>query len=167
MTLALIWAQASNGVIGRDGVMPWHVPEDMARFKQLTIGHPVVMGRRTWDSFPSKFRPLPERRNIVITRQESWHPDGADVVHSVDDALALAASSGGDLTWIIGGAEIYALTIADADRLEVTEINQAIDGDAHAPSIDASFTLVAADPEEGWHTSRLGLEYRFLTYARV
>ena len=117
--LGLIWAQARGGVIGADGGMPWHLPEDMARFKSLTLGHPVVMGRKTWESIPPRFRPLVDRRNIVVTRDESFVAPGAEVAHSVDAALALA----GPEAWVMGGAQLYAATIALADRLEVTEID--------------------------------------------
>ena len=99
MSISLIWAQAANGVIGADGTMPWHVPEDMAHFKELTLGSTVLMGRRTWESFPPRFRPLPDRRNVVLTRDPSWTADGAEVVHSLDDGLALDPSP-----WIIGGS---------------------------------------------------------------
>ncbi len=163
MSLALIWAQAANGVIGADGTMPWHVPEDTAHFKELTMGSTVIMGRRTWDSFPDRFRPLPGRRNIVVTRDRAWTADGAEAVHSVDDALALDPSP-----WIIGGAQLYSATIARADRLEVTEIAASPDGDASAPAIDPALWMLS--PSAGgaaWLTSRTGLDYRFLSYARV
>jgi len=161
MTLSLIWAQSSTGVIGLDGVMPWHVPEDMARFKDLTIGHPVIMGRRTWDSIAPKYRPLVDRRNIVITRQPGFVADGAEVVHSVDDALALVVDAP---AWVIGGGQVYAATMPAATHLEVTEIAGEYDGDTHAPTIDASWTLAASTD---WATSRTGPEYRFLSYVRA
>ena len=84
MTVALIWGQASNGVIGADGTMPWDLPEDLARFRELTMGSAVIMGRRTWDTIPPRFRPLPGRRNIVVTRDPAWSADGAAVAHSID-----------------------------------------------------------------------------------
>jgi dihydrofolate reductase len=163
MSVTLIWAQASNGVIGAEGGMPWHLPEDLAHFKELTMGAAVIMGRRTWESFPERFRPLPGRRNIVVTRDSSWTAGGAEVVHSVDEALALDASP-----WIIGGAQLFAATIDQAARLEVTEIDASPDGDTSAPAIDFSVwqptPLTAAAP---WLTSRTGLRYRFLTYTRI
>jgi len=162
--LGLIWAQAIGGVIGKDGGMPWHVPEDLAHFKAITLGHTVVMGRRTWDSFEPRFRPLPGRRNIVITRDLTWVAPGADVAHSLPEALELAGS---DETWIIGGAQVYRESLALATRLEVTEISARFEGDAHAPTFDATWLPVAVDPANGWHTSRTGLEYRFLRYARA
>lgn len=177
MTIGLVWAESDGGVIGKDGVMPWHVPEDLAHFKAVTLDGVVIMGRKTWDSLPPRFRPLSGRRNIVITRQAEWAAEGAEVVHSLDDALALAGDAP---VWVIGGAEIFALALALADRLEVTELRAAFDGDTVAPSIDASWRLVeadpvaapaaaaasASDPSSGWHRSRTGLDYRFLSYQR-
>ncbi|MEO6309656.1 MAG: dihydrofolate reductase [Leifsonia sp.] len=169
MTIGLIWAESEGGVIGKDGVMPWHVPEDLAHFKAVTLVGAVIMGRKTWDSLPPRFRPLQGRRNIVITRQADWAADGADPVHSLDEALALA---GADPVWVIGGAEIFALAIPLADRLEVTELRASFEGDTVAPAIDASWTLAAADPVDsgsfnGWRSSRSGLDYRFLSYQRA
>ncbi|MEO6116630.1 MAG: dihydrofolate reductase [Pseudolysinimonas sp.] len=163
MSLSLIWAQASNGVIGADGTMPWRVPEDLAHFKELTMGSAVIMGRRTWDSFPDRFRPLPGRRNIVLTRDTSWAADGAEVVHSLDEALALDPNP-----WIIGGSQLFTATIARADRLEVTQIATSPDGDTYAPTIDPTiWHLTPATLDAPWHTSRTGLDYRFLTYQRT
>jgi dihydrofolate reductase len=157
--IGLIWAQARGGVIGADGTMPWHLSEDLAHFKDLTIGTTVVMGRRTWDSIEPRFRPLVDRRNIVLTRDPSWAAEGAEVAHSVDEALDDPHS------WVIGGGQLFAATIARADRLEVTEIDASYRGDAFAPAIDASW--LAEDADGPWLTSRTGLRYRFLTYARV
>lgn len=166
MSLGLIWAQASNGVIGADGGMPWRVPEDLAHFKELTMGSAVVMGRRTWDSFPDRFRPLPGRRNIVLTRDPSWEAVGAEVVHSLDEALAVDPAP-----WIIGGGQLFAATISLADRLEVTEIAVSPDVDAHdvafAPAIDPSWSSSVELADVPWLTSRTGLGYRFVSYARV
>ena len=170
--IGLIWAEAEGHVIGRGGGMPWHVPEDLAHFKAVTLGAPVVMGRKTWDSLPPRFRPLPGRRNIVVTRQVDWSAEGADVAASVDDALALAASAGNGhgahdgWVWIIGGAELFAATLARADRLEVTELDLAVGGDTFSPEIDDSWRVESVDPPAGWHTSRGGIRYRFLHYAR-
>jgi dihydrofolate reductase len=160
MTLSLIWAQASDGVIGRDGVMPWHVPEDMARFKNLTVGHPVIMGRRTWESIEPRFRPLVDRRNVVVTRQADFEAAGAEVVLSVEAALASVSDAP---AWVIGGGQIYAATIDLATHLEVTELGGSWPGDTLAPAIDTSWTLTA---QTEWSTSRTGAEYRFLTYER-
>lgn len=164
--IGLIWAEAHGGVIGAAGGMPWHVPEDLAHFKRTTDGVPVVMGRRTWESLPPRFRPLPGRANIVVTRQSDWAADGAVRAGSVDEALALAASDADDLVWVIGGAELFARTIAAADLLAVTELDLEVDGDTHAPSRTPDWRLVVADPPTGWHTSSSGIRYRFLAYER-
>ncbi|TQL48383.1 dihydrofolate reductase [Homoserinimonas aerilata] len=172
--IGLIWAEAEGGVIGRDGAMPWHIPEDLAHFKRVTLGSPVVMGRKTWDSLPPRFRPLEGRRNIVVTRDEGWQAEGADVVHSIPDALGLAASeasgsgsASGGLVWVIGGGEIFAAVMADAERLEVTEIRARFEGDAMAPAIGEGWRAVSRDPEGGWLSSRTGLDYRFVSYERA
>ncbi len=155
--VGLIWAEADRGVIGAEGGMPWHVPEDLAHFKEITSSAPVVMGRKTWDSLPDRFRPLPDRENIVITRQQDWSADGARRAANVSEAVR-----GLERVWIIGGAEIFAQVIHDADRLEVTEIDLAVDGDAYAPA-KSGWRLV----DEGqWQTSRTGIRYRFLGYER-
>ncbi len=143
MRLGLIWAQAANGVIGRDGKLPWHLPEDLAHFKQVTLGAPVIMGRRTWDSLPPRFRPLPGRRNIVVTRQPQWQAGGAERAGSLDEALALCA--GADTTWVIGGAQLYALAAPAAQVAEVTHIEREVDGDAYAPVLGAGWREVARE----------------------
>ena len=127
MTITLVLARADNGVIGRDGGLPWHVPADLKRFKALTTGKPMVMGRKTFESFP---RPLPGRRHIVLTRDPAWAAAGAEVAHSVDDALALA---GGDVS-VIGGADVFALFLDRADRVELTEIHASPEGDVSVPA---------------------------------
>lgn len=153
----LVWAQAKNGVIGAGGGMPWHVPEDLAHFKEVTLGAPVIMGRRTWDSLPERFRPLPDRENIVVTRSQDWSAEGARRAASVEEAVR-----GQERVWVIGGAEIFRQVIGDADRLEVTELDIEVDGDAYAPPVDG-WRLV----DEGeWRTSRTGIRYRFLGYER-
>ncbi|WP_127793144.1 dihydrofolate reductase [Agromyces sp. LHK192] len=166
--IGLIWAQAHDRVIGRDGRMPWHLPEDLAHFRQLTDGCPVVMGRRTWDSLPERFRPLPGRRNLVVTRQADWAAEGAERAASVDEALALAGSGRSDAawTWVIGGAEVYRQVLPSADRLEVTEIDLEVAGDAYAPEVDEGWRLEASDPVDGWLVSRTGIRYAFRAYAR-
>ncbi len=153
----LIWAEAHGGVIGAEGGMPWHLPEDLAHFKELTIGAPVIMGRRTWESLPERFRPLPGRENIVVTRREDWTAAGASRAASLDEALA-----GRERVWIIGGADVFAQTIDDADRLEVTEVDLYVAGDAFAPSREG-WALV----DEGeWQTSATDIRFRFLGYER-
>lgn len=158
-SLNLIWAQSSSGVIGRDNGIPWRLPEDMARFKDLTMGHAVIMGRRTWESLPAAFRPLPGRRNVVVTRQADYMADGAEVVTSLADAPL------GD-AWVIGGSEIYGLAMPLATRCEVTEIDIDLrrdDDDALAPVLDESWAGTAGD----WQDSTSGLRYRFSSYRRA
>jgi dihydrofolate reductase len=150
----LIWAQAKAGVIGRANGIPWQLPEDMAHFKELTLGHTVVMGRLTWESLPERFRPLPGRRNIVVSRDAGYVAEGADVVP------ALPAEVDG---WVIGGAQLYALALPSATRCEVTEIDVDVpDGDAFAPVLDDSWTAATGE----WLTSKTGLRYRFCSYVR-
>jgi dihydrofolate reductase len=151
--LNLIWAQAHGGVIGAAGGMPWHVPEDLAHFKQLTLGDTVIMGRKTWDALDPRFRPLPGRRNLVLTRDPEWAALGAEVVQEVPDD-----------GWVIGGAEIFAATIDRAERLEVTELDLDVDGDTWAPPIGDSWRAITTTE---WATSRTGIPYRFLSYVRV
>ena len=131
---ALIVATADNGVIGRQGQLPWHLPLDLKHFKQLTLGHPVLMGRRTWESIG---RPLPGRANIVITRQPDWAAPGCEVAHSLAEALTLAATrSGGELVCVIGGGEIYQAALPAADVVYLTEVHHAVpDGDAFFPPL--------------------------------
>ena len=122
--ITLVSAHAQNGVIGRDGKLPWHLPADLKRFKALTLGKPMVMGRKTFESFPV---PLPGRRHIVLTRDAAWSAPGAEVAHTVEEAFALA---GKDVS-VIGGAEIFRLVEDRADRAEVTIIHRDHEGDAH------------------------------------
>lgn len=165
MTLGMIWAQAQGGVIGEAGDMPWRLPEDMQRFKAITMGHPVVMGRRTWESFPQAFRPLPGRDNIVITSDRGYTAPGATIVRDLDEALE-AARAIDDEVWIVGGGRVYREAMRLADRLEVTDIDLGATGDTTAPEPDASWHEVARDPSEGWHVSRTGLRYAYRTLER-
>ena len=160
--IGLIWAQARGGVIGKDGAMPWHLPEDLAHFKRLTQGHPVIMGRKTWDSLPARFRPLPGRANIVVTRQADWHENGAQRASSLRDALQMAEQSNPATVWVIGGAQIYAQALPLAQRVEVTEIAQAFDGDAFAPELGPEWVETAREA----HTSAGGLPFAFVRYER-
>jgi len=154
--IVLVLAMADNGVIGKDGGIPWHISEDMKRFKALTMGHTVVMGRKTWDSLPKK--PLPGRVNVVVTRQKDWHAEGAVTASSLGQASA--GTSG--LVMIIGGAEIYERALPQASRIELTEVHCAFDGDARF-----------AFDRKGWHeTAREdhvtpdGLGYSYVTLTR-
>lgn len=143
--LFLIYARAANGTIGRDGALPWHIPADLKRFKALTMAKPMIMGRKTFASFP---KPLPGRRHIVLTRDPDWSAEGAEVVHSVDDALVLAGD--GEVA-VIGGAEINALFLPLANRIELTEVHAEVAGDTHMPPLDASWSEVFREehPAEG------------------
>jgi dihydrofolate reductase len=159
-TVGLIWAQSGSGVIGRNGGIPWDLPEDQARFKRITLGHTVLMGRLTWESLPANVRPLPGRRNVVLTRQAGYMADGAEVIRSIDQAL-----DDGDV-WVIGGELIFAQALPLADRCEVTEVDVPIvrdDSDAVAPVLDENWIGAEAD----WQTSSSGLRYRFSSCHRV
>jgi dihydrofolate reductase len=159
--ITLIWAQDRAGAIGRDNTIPWRVPEDMARFREITGTHAVVMGRKTWESLPARFRPLPGRRNIVVTRSVDYRVDGADVVHTVEEAIATA---GVDVV-VIGGGEIYTAVMDRATHLRVTEIDMLVTGaDAFAPSVD-ELRWDTVDTGE-WQRSSTGTHYRFLDYVR-
>ena len=158
--VGMIWAEARGGVIGADGGMPWHVPEDLAHFRDVTMGAPVIMGRRTWESFPERFRPLPGRRNIVVTRTPDWAADGAERAAGLDAAWTLVECA--PTVWVIGGGELYRAAIGRADVLEVTELDLEVDGDTRAPS--RSGWPVVAQGE--WQQSRSGVRYRFVTHAR-
>jgi dihydrofolate reductase len=158
MKLGIIYARSRNGVIGKDNAMPWRLPEDLAHFKAVTMGAPVIMGRKTWDSLPPKFRPLPGRRNIVITRQGDWQAAGTERAGSLQEALSLCA--GQPQAWVIGGAQIYRQALPLADSAEVTFIDADFDGDAFAPELDAHWQEVARSE----HVSASGLSYSFVTY---
>ena len=137
--LVLVAAVARNGIIGRDGGLPWNIPEDMAHFKAVTAGGTVVMGRSTWQSIPPRFQPLPGRRNIVMSRQAVFEAPGAEVVPTLEAALALASAprAGGDApsaVFIIGGAQVWEAVMPQADRLELTEIQHDFEGDARFPA---------------------------------
>ncbi|MCV7101087.1 dihydrofolate reductase [Mycobacterium palustre] len=157
--LGLVWAQSSSGVIGRGGDIPWRVPEDLARFKEITMGHTVVMGRLTWESLPAGVRPLPGRRNVVLSRNAGYVAEGAEVLGSLEEALTEPEA------WVIGGAQIYLLALPLATRCEVTEVEIDLprdDGDALAPVLDEAWVGVTGK----WQASRTGLRYRFHTYSR-
>jgi dihydrofolate reductase len=132
--VSLVAAIARGGVIGDGASIPWHIPEDLAFFRDLTMGHIVVMGRRTWDSLPERFRPLPGRRNIVLTRNGTWSAGGAERAASLDDALRLA--DGAEELFVIGGAEIFAEALPVADRLVLTEIDLGAEGEVRFPDWD-------------------------------
>ena len=159
--IGLIWAQAHDGVIGADGGLPWHLPEDLALFKRLTMGSTVVMGRRTWESLPDRFRPLPGRTNVVLTSDPTWCADGAHRAGSVAEVLAAHPS-----VWVIGGGAVYDAFLPHADRLVVTEVDLAVDGDSWAPVIGNGWQPVSRTPDDGWSRSSTGLAYAVTEYAR-
>jgi dihydrofolate reductase len=160
MRRSALVAMAKNRVIGRDNTLPWRLPADLARFKRLTMGHTLVMGRKTYESIG---RPLPGRRMVVITRQPGFHPEGVQVVHSLEEALA-AAPAGEQELFIGGGAEIYRQAFPLTDRLYLTLIEREVEGDAYFPALDLSgWTLVEEEAHLG---AEEPLPYRFLTYDR-
>ncbi|WP_035775738.1 dihydrofolate reductase [Arthrobacter sp. H5] len=167
--IGMIWAQTVDGVIGRDGGMPWHLPEDMAHFKRTTSGHPVIMGRRTWESFPAKYRPLSDRTNILVSRQSLDPSDypGAVVVGSLEAALEEARKSpGAEEIWVIGGGQIYAEALTHANSALVTLIDSAAEGDTFAPAFGPDWKLHGVDPDDGWLTGSEGTRYRISLWVR-
>lgn len=170
--IGLVWAQTTAGVIGNAGDMPWHLPEDLKHFTKVTSGHPVIMGRKTWLSFPEKYRPLPNRTNIVITRQEDWartpEAEGAVVVKSLDDALLESQFAPGfEAVWIVGGGEIFEQSTEIANIAVVTTIDMEADGDTHAPELNAAWVPEDSVPSEGWLTAANGTRYRFTQWNRT
>ncbi|MGH3065563.1 MAG: dihydrofolate reductase [Gaiellaceae bacterium] len=162
MIIALVAAVARGGVIGRDGGLPWRLPEDLARFRAVTLGHAVVLGRRTWDSLPDRFRPLPGRRNVVVTRNVSWQAEGAERVPSLEEAWKLLA--GEERVCVIGGGEIFAAALPLADQLLLTEIELDVAGDTHFPDWErGEFEEVSREP----HVSKDGTPFAFVTYERT
>ena len=162
MGVAMIWAQAEGGVIGASGGLPWHLPEDLALFREMTMGATVVMGRRTWESLPARFRPLPGRTNVVLTSDPAFAPDGAQTAASVDEVLARHADC-----WVIGGGAVYSAFLPHADRLVVTHVDVRVPGDTWAPALDATWRKVARTPATGWSTSSSsGLRYAVSEYLR-
>ncbi|MGI5222937.1 dihydrofolate reductase [Nocardia sp. CA-290969] len=158
--IGMIWAQTPAGVIGADNAIPWRVPEDMALFRETTTGHTVVMGRRTWDSLSDRFRPLPGRRNIVVTRQAGWSAEGAETAGSVAAALDLAAPA---TTWVMGGGEIYREALPYATELLITEVDTDVSGDVYAPLLGSEWH--SADSQD-WRESSTGLRYRTRRFTR-
>lgn len=159
--IALIAAQAENHVIGLDNQMPWHLPEDLQYFKKVTLGKPVIMGRKTFESIG---RPLPGRTNIVITRQSNWSSEGVSVASSLDAALELAEKESPDELMVIGGAQIYAEALPSAQRIYLTQIHKVIDGDAWFPALEDDWRQVS---RQDGHSEKQNLGYSFLTFDRV
>lgn len=161
MRISIVAALARGGVIGRDNEIPWRIPEDARHFRVLTMGHPVVMGRRTWDSLPDLYRPLPGRRNVVLSRDPNWRAEGAERAGSLDEALGLV--DGAPRLFVIGGAGVYAAALPIADDLLLTEIDADIDGDTVFPAFDAAvFEETAREQLD----SDAGVSLSFVTYAR-
>ena len=160
--VGLVWAQSADGWIGRDGTMPWHVPEDLAHFRALTGRSPVLMGRSTWESLPERYRPLPRRRNVVLSRRPGLTLPGAEVARSVEGALALLAAE--PEIWVIGGAAVYEATLPVAEVVERTDLDLEVAGDTPAPVLGAPWRPVHRDPAEPgtWHLSTSGVRYRFV-----
>lgn len=159
--VVLIAARARNGVIGRDNALPWRLKGDLQRFRALTMGHPIIMGRKTWESLG---RPLPGRRNLVVTRNPHWQAAGAEAFPT--PAAALAAAAGAERVFIIGGAELYHATLALADTLLLTEVHADVDGDAHFPAFDsASFREVARVAQSADADNHFAVD--FVDYRRI
>jgi dihydrofolate reductase len=150
--IGLVWAQSANGVIGHDGGLPWHLPEDLKHFRTLTAGATVLMGRRTWESLPPRFRPLPGRRNVVLS---STQQEGVETFPDLGRALTTVSEDG----WVIGGAAVYRAALPFADRIVVTEIRESFEGDTRAPEVGR-----VPDSVGEWQESSTGLHYRFLTW---
>ena len=161
MRISIVAALARGGVIGRDNEIPWRIPEDARHFRVLTMGHPVVMGRRTWDSLPDRYRPLPGRRNVVLSRDPGWRAQGAERVGSLDEALRLLG--GAPQVFVIGGADVYAAALPIADDLLLTEIDADIEGDTVFPPFDsAEFEETSRERL----VSEAGVPLSFVTYVR-
>ncbi|MEO5928109.1 MAG: dihydrofolate reductase [Patescibacteria group bacterium] len=155
--ITLVAAVAKNGCIGKGGELPWRIPEDVQRFKDLTTGSIVVMGRKTWESIPEKFRPLPNRHNAVVTRQADYKlPDGVDRFSSLDAALDAFATN---TVMVIGGAEIYTQSIGRAQTLQITEVHRDVEGDTFFPKIDPAIWKETFREDHD--------EYSFVTYSHV
>jgi dihydrofolate reductase len=162
--LGMIWAQARDRVIGRDGDIPWYLPEDLAHFRRETRGDAVIMGRTSWDALPPAYRPLPGRRNIVLSRRPDFDAPGAEVADSLEEALDRVA---GRPAWICGGASVYAEALPVADLLVVTDLDLAVGGDAYAPPLGPEWVLVRREPAEGWAQGFGGVPYRISWYERA
>jgi dihydrofolate reductase len=165
MQINLIWAEAHNHVIGLNGKMPWHLPEDLAHFKRMTLGYPVIMGRKTWDSLPPRFRPLPDRMNIVISRQVDFLAGQVGIALQVASSLQAALDMASQHTnvWVIGGAQIYAQALLLASKIVVTEIDADFAGDAFAPELGSDWV----ETQREAHVAASGLHLAFVTYAKA
>lgn len=158
--IELVVAYGANRVIGRDGGLPWHLPTDMRHFRELTTGHTVLMGRRTFDSIPERFRPLPQRRNLVLSRDPAYRASGAEVFATLEEALGACGRD----CFVIGGGATYAEALADADRVHATEIEEPVEGDAFFPALDPVEWRVA---HTGERTVENGHAFTIRTYERI
>lgn len=168
MNINLIWAQAKNRVIGNHGTMPWHLKEDLAHFRKVTENNPVIMGRKTWESLPPRFRPLPNRRNIVLTRQPNWGEEFPrnEVIkaNSIESAVTpQIVGPGVKDVWIIGGGEIYKQFLPLASRIEITEIHAEFEGDTLAPTLGPEWR----EERRIENASTEGIRFDFVSYQRV
>jgi dihydrofolate reductase len=159
-SISLVLARADNGVIGANNAIPWRIADDMKRFKAITMGKPIIMGRKTWDSFPKK--PLPGRTNIVVTRDKSWRAAGAVVAHSFEDGLARAQSEKPDEIAVIGGAEIYRLALPHADIVHLTQVHGDFAGEVTLPPFGPQWQETARQD----HATPEGLRYSYVTLRR-
>jgi dihydrofolate reductase len=165
VSLGLVWAQSVVGVIGVDGTLPWRLPEDMAHFRAVTAGALVVMGRSTWASLPARFRPLPGRVTVVLSRTPGLELPGATVVPGVAEALDLVGRSDRP-AWVVGGGQVYAAFEPVADRAEITEVDVVLGEGTRAPTLGDVWAVAGREPAEGWVTSSGGLRYRFVSWLR-
>ncbi len=166
MKISMIAAVAQNGIIGKDNDLVWNLPDDMKFFMKTTTGHPVLLGRKNYESLPKKVRPLPNRTNIIITRNESYKAEGAIVVHSLSDGIEEARKTGAEEAFIIGGGEIYAIGFPFAQKLYLTEIEGIYDGDTFFPEFDRSEWKETSR----WHhpaDERHESAFDFVTYERI
>ncbi|MDZ5457903.1 dihydrofolate reductase [Azohydromonas lata] len=163
MKLTIVAAVARNGVIGRDNDMPWRLPEDLKHFRRVTLGAPVIMGRRTWDSLPAAFKPLPGRRNVVITRNAGWSTEGAEAAASLQEALQRLADA--PAAFVVGGAQLYAQALLLADELVLTEIDRDFEGDTRFPAFERErFAEVARETHRAAPPN--DFDFAFVTYRR-
>ena len=162
--ISLIVAVARNGVIGRDGGLPWRLSSDLKRFKAITMGKPVIMGRKTWESLPIK--PLPGRRNIVVTRQRDFRADGAEVAPNPASALEIARRQSPEEVYIIGGGELFRHFLPMANRLYLTEVGTDAEGDATFPKLESA-EWRDAEREEGTRTERDDAPFTFRILDRI
>ena len=160
-TVRMVWAQADGGVIGAGGGLPWHLPEDLRLFRALTLGSTVVMGRRTWESLPPRFRPLPGRRNVVLSATMDADDHGVQVVRSVDEVLGLPED-----VWVMGGGALYGALLPHAAEVVVTEVDTQVPGDTWAPRLGPEWVLDTRVPTARWSESSTGLRFRVSLWRR-